>query len=190
MSHFDWKPLVGITASGTEVVLRRLHADDLDSCGKWINTIELRQVLRVDYPVSFVEEKAWIDRVSGQLGPNPSELQLAICVNGKLVGCCGLHSISQRHRHAEIGILIGDDSMRGQKIGTVAYKLLHQFAFGELNLEALCAHVYGQNEASQKLHTTTGYDLVGRIPRWYFKAEEYRDLHIYHLSREKWKQMK
>lgn len=190
MSHADWKSLAGSTPTGLEVSLRRLHIDDIDLCGQWINTPEFRQVLRVDYPVGFQEEKAWLDRVSGPLPTNPSELQLGICANGTLVGCCGLHGISQRHRHAEIGILIGDNSMRGQKIGMVVYKLLHQFAFGELNLEALCAHVYGHNEASQKLHDTTGYNLVGKVPRWYFKAEEYRDLLIYHLSREKWKSVR
>lgn len=187
MSYLDWKPLVGKTTAGIEVVLRRLHLDDLDAAGRWINSEEIRQVLRVDYPVSFIEEKSWIDRVSGSLGPNPSELPLAICANGQHVGSCGLHEISMRHRHANVGLLIGESEMRGKGIGKVVYALLHRFAFDEMNLEGLCAQVYGHNIPSQRLHDATGYDLAGRIPEWMFKAGEYQDLLIYHLSRKKWK---
>lgn len=186
MSYRDWQPLVGRTPGGLEVVLRRLHQDDLDLCGQWINQPAMRQVLRVDYPVSHKEEQLWIDRVTGPLPLNPTELALGISVQGQLVGSVGLHDISGRHRHAMIGILIGDQTWRGQGIGLMAYQLLHDYAFGELNLEALQAQVYGQNQASQRLHRRAGYSQVGCIPRWYFKAGDYQDLLIYHLFRTTW----
>lgn len=187
MSHRDWKPLSGLTKTGVEVVLRRLHLDDVDDLGRWINQPEIRQLLSVDYPASYQQELDFIERATKRLD-NPTEIPLAICAEGTLVGAAGLHDISLRHRHAIVGLFIGDKTWRGQGIGRTVYRLLIEFAFNELNLQALRADVYEHNHASQELHLRTGFTQVGCIPKWYFKAGQYQDFLTYHLSQETWRQ--
>lgn len=186
MTHLNWKPLAAKTPQGTEVVLRRLEMEDIAHCGQWINDPENRQLLQVDYPLGKNDELKWLESVTAPLPSNPAQIALAIWVDNVMVGTCSLKDISQRHRHAEIGIVIGDKTVRGKGIGVTTYQLLHYFAFEELNLEALKADVYSHNKASQKLHQKMGYIEFGRIPNWYFKAGKYRDLIIYHLSRDSW----
>jgi len=186
MSAQNWKPLVGKTAKGQELVLRRYCPEDLDLVGSWINTPEMRSKLSVEYPISLKEEGTYLEKAMAPLGSNPTEIHLAICLEGAIIGGCGLHEISSKHRRAVVGLYIGNQELRGLGIGSEVYRLLAEFAFKEMNLESLRADVYEHNVASQRLHERMGFQLVGRIPKWFFREGEYRDVFIYYLSREMW----
>ena len=182
MSYETWKFLEGQTPEGLVVVLRPLHMDDADCIGKWRNTEELRQLLNVDYPVTLEAVQDWLRSAISQRG-NPVHIPVAVCVEGKLIGTAGIHEISLRHRHGKLGIYIGDQEFRGKRIGTVVYELLLKYAFRELDLRVICAHVYGHNEPSKKLHSKMGFQQVGCIPKWQSRDQ---DELTYCISKEEW----
>lgn len=189
MAFQDWKALSGRTNAGAEVVLRWFHPDDIDLCGKWANDQELRKVLSIEYPVGYVEMQKWLEKVASPPDSNPAELHLGIQVEGILVGSCGLHDISGIHRHANIGIFIGEASYRGCGVALIAYQLLIRFAFTEMNLERLRAEVDADNQASHRLHLRAGFEQVGCVPDWHFKSGHYQNEIIYFLSRERWQSL-
>lgn len=186
MSHQDWVSMSGKTPSGVLVTLRPLHIDDVDAIGKWRNLEEMRQLLNVDYPVTYERIREWVQGAIANRDANPAHIPLAICVDKQFVGCCGLHEISLRHRHATLGIYIGDAEKRGGGVGSAVYEMLLRYAFRELDLRVVDAHVYGQNEPSKRLHLTSGFVLVGCKPEWELRDGAYQDLLTYLISNKQW----
>ena len=186
MSYQDWVSMSGKTSGGLVVTLRPLHIDDVDAIGRWRNLEEMRQLLNVDYPVTFENVRDWVQNAIANKDANPADIPLAICVDGKFVGCCGLHGISLRHRHATLGIYIGDQERRGGGVGSAVYELLLKYAFRELDLRLVCAYVYGNNGPSKALHLKVGFAQVGCIPVWQFRDATYQDFLTYCISKEQW----
>lgn len=192
MSYQDWVSMSEKTLSGLIVTLRPLHIDDVDAIGKWRNLEEMRELLNVDYPITYEAVRVWVQNAISNKEANPAHIPLAISVDGKFVGCCGIHEISLRHRHAGLGIYIGDAERRGGGVGSAVYSMLLRYAFKGLDLRIVKAHVYGRNEASKKLHVAKGFTLVGCKPDWqkYSGPDnvEYQDFLTYCISKEQWQE--
>lgn len=185
MSHSTWKFLEGQTPSGDPVILRPLRMEDADCIGRWRNAEELRQVLSIDYPVSLISIEEWLRRVT-ERKENPTDISLAICFGEKFVGTTGIHDISLRHRHATFGIYLGEEDYRKKGVGSVVYTLLLKYAFNELDLRAVEANVYGDNEPSKKLHERMGFELAGCKPEWEFRNGKYQDFLTYCIPKKQW----
>ena len=186
MSYQDWVSMSGTTSSGVLVTLRPLHIDDVDAIGRWRNLEEMRQLLCVDYPISYERICEWVQNAISNKDVNPAHIPLAICVDGQFVGCCGLHGISLRHRHATFGIYIGDEKFRKGGVGGAVYRMLLNYAFLELDLRLVCAYVYGNNQPSKAFHLKMGFIQVGCIPEFEYRDGEYQDFLTYCISKEKW----
>lgn len=186
MNYRDWSALEGSTEKGSKVSLRCLHEDDVNLLGKWRSSEGMRQLLGMDFPESHAEILAWVRNMTHNTAKNPANIVFAICLNGDLVGTCGLHSISMRNRHATIAISIGDKDARGKGVGKEVYELLLKFAFTELDLACVRAEVLGHNIESSALHRSSGFKEVGRIPGWEFKNGSRQDLVTFFISSEEY----
>lgn len=180
--------LEGTTARGERVVLRPLSPTDIDACLRWRNDADLRLLIHQTYPVSEPALRERLDHLmkTWSHGENPVHIILIIVVDGQAVGYVDLTDISLVHRRATMGIAIGEKAYRGRQIGTTAWQLLIRYAFAELNLENLLAYVLDGNPPSIRLHKSCGFTLVGRIPRWFFKGGQWKDVLLYLLSRDGW----
>lgn len=184
MDYRDWNALEGPTEKGIKISLRCLHEDDVNLLGKWRSSEDMRQLLGMDFPESHADTLAWVRNMSHNTVKNPANIVWGICLNGDLVGTCGLHGISMRSRHATIAISIGDKDARGKGVGKAVYELLLKFAFTELDLACVRAEVLGHNTASAALHRSSGFKEVGRIPGWEFKNGSRQDLVTFFISCE------
>lgn len=190
MAFQDTVFLLGKTVDSTKVTLRPLSLQDKDRCSKWINDPSLRPYLPpILYPMSYEAEEKWLEAITKPLGQNPEDIFWAICTETDHIGVISLNNISLVHRHAITGMFIGEKNLRGKGIGPAAKEMVITYAFDELNLEHLRAEVLSTNQPSRSMQDKCGYEEVGCIPKWYFKAGKHQDLIIYYLSRAKWREL-
>ena len=100
----------------------------------------------------------------------------AIYFNDLYVGNVGLKNIDKINNNAETWIYIGDTSMKGKGIGSLAYKELG--ADLKPNFKKIYAHIVSFNSSSLKM-----YEKAGFVKEGDFKDEIYWENTYYNLFR-------
>ena len=94
----------------------------------------------------------------------PADLAVfAIEHEEKLVGRIELSEIDRENRRAALGLILGDKSRWGERIGTAAVILALDYAFTVANLERVFASVYAFNERGRKLMLSVGFTEEGTL---------------------------
>lgn len=91
------------------------------------------------------------------------------------VGNIKIGGISQVHRFADVGLIIGAPEARGRGWGTESIRLATDYGFRELNLNKLVAGIYGPNEPSHRAFLSAGYRQVGVLKSHRFCEGRYVD---------------
>ncbi len=87
-----------------------------------------------------------------------TDLLLGICVkDGRHIGNIKLGPINDYHRHAAIGLLVGEKDCWGQGYAGEAIARLSRYAFEALGLEKLYAGCYASNLGSVRAFHNAGY---------------------------------
>lgn len=106
-----------------------------------------------------------------------------------LVGVCGVVGIWRERRVAELGYWIGRPYW-GHGYASAAVQLLRDWAFQELPVDRLIAHVLSNNKASARVLEKAGFKLQGWVdnsdPKWSLTEK----LGDYELTRESWSTLK
>jgi len=79
------------------------------------------------------------------------------------VGTIKLDKINRNNMNAEIGLMIGEKRLWGQKIGAKAVLILLKYAFEVLNLHKVIGGTEEHNIAMQKLFLRSGFKQEGRL---------------------------
>lgn len=82
--------------------------------------------------------------------------------NDKLIGSCTLMHSDFIAQTAEIGIAIGEKASRGKGYGVEVIKMLLEYGFNTLNLNAICLEAYSFNENALKCYKKAGFREVGK----------------------------
>lgn len=87
---------------------------------------------------------------------------------GVHVGNVWLWAIDQRHRKAEVRVVIGDTIARGKGMGAEAIDQLCRHGFDQLSLHRLYAYVLSINPGARRAFERAGFALEGvlRDDRW------------------------
>jgi RimJ/RimL family protein N-acetyltransferase len=158
------------------VKLRALEPGDIERVHKWHNDPELYQTLGGTMRfVSVAIEEQWLrdkSRVSDR------EVNLAICLASSCehIGNIYLRDIDWVARHAEIHILIGDETHRGRGNGESAVRQLVAYAFKTLGLQKIYAFVLADNRRAVRSYEKCGFTVDGALRRHAFKAGQYKDV--------------
>lgn len=142
--------------NNSRVYLRALEPDDYKISVEWRNDDEIWSMLGGrKYFVSSAYEKKWIEDTIF----NEKDVKLAVCLkeNSLYIGNVYLTDIDYVNRSAISHVLIGNKSYWGNGYAAEAYKLLLSYAFDELGLHRVCAHVLESNFSSLKMHKSCGY---------------------------------
>ncbi|MCK6442381.1 GNAT family N-acetyltransferase [Elstera cyanobacteriorum] len=107
------------------------------------------------------------------MNQNPDALLLGMFLkdDGRHVGNIKLGPVSREHLRGDIGLLIGDKSVWGRGLATEAITALTRYGFDSLNLNRLYAGCYGGNEGSVRAFVKAGWQVEGRLPR-YWRLED------------------
>jgi RimJ/RimL family protein N-acetyltransferase len=115
-----------------------------------------------DGAVAFVRE-AEVQRAAG------TDFVFAVTAGGEVVGACGLHSVRDVPRRAELGYWIGRPYW-GRGYASAAARQAVAWGFGELGLEEIHSSALERNPASRRVLGRTGFRPTGvggnPNPKW------------------------
>jgi [ribosomal protein S5]-alanine N-acetyltransferase len=166
--------LSGIRETDAPALLEHLHSKDV------YNT-----TLNVPHPYLEADADWWIHKRIANTRDLGKEVTFAIRDDAaKLIGVVGADSLQLGSTHqAEIGYWLAKAHWR-QGIMTDAVKAYVGYAFGELKLLRLTAHVFAFNAASARLLEKNGFRLEGHLRKHFRKDGALQDALYYGLLKE------
>ncbi len=138
----------------------------MDRTRVWANEPEIMRLMDRARPVSTAEHEAWFESLAAR--DDCSYFAIEIADAGTHVGNVWLFAIDQRHRKAELRVVIGDPAARGKGFGAEAIDRLCRHGFDQLGLHRIYAYVLAINSAAQRAFERAGFALEGtlRDDRW------------------------
>jgi len=91
------------------------------------------------------------------------------------IGNVKLGEINWIHRHAYLGVMIGNKKYWGKGHGKEACELLLWYAFNRLNMHKVSVALSCDNIAARKIYDTLGFKLEGTRKKHVFKEGKYND---------------
>ena len=132
----------------------------------WANDPELAYLMNRAASVSQPEHEAWFESISTRTD----------CVyfaveredDGRHIGNVWLWAIDERHRKAELRIVIGESDVRGRGFGPAAIELGARYGFERHHLHRIYAYVLAFNSGARGAFEKAGFLLEGtlRDDRW------------------------
>ena len=167
---------------GTKICLGPLFREDSRLIFAWRNRVELMHQDGLYRPLSQVQFDEWFNGA----GKEPSRVVFSIRKQGalELVGFIQINNIHPVHHTAEIGILIGESSNRGQGYGQEAMRLCVDFCWKELNLQRLWVAIVGVNPQAEHAYRKVGFEHEGVMRRAIYVAGKYEDVTFMALLRD------
>ena len=129
--------------------------------------------LQMPFPSIEVWRKRLAEPPEGMYG-------LVACVEGEVVGNCGLHTLPQspRRRHVgQVGMAVRDD-WQGKGVGTALMQAVIELADQWLNLSRLELDVYTDNEPAIKLYRKFGFTVEGTAINYAFRNGQFVDVYL------------
>lgn len=109
--------------------------------------------------------------------------QMLLKENGQLIGACGYHTWYLRHRRAEIGYALTDETQKRKGLMKEALQPILHYGFASMQLNRIEAMVGPDNAASRKLVQYFGFTEEGRLRAHYIKDGDIQDSIVYGLLR-------
>ena len=129
----------------------------------WLNDSRVNEFLECRHSVHTINSvKTYVEELSQE---NSSEMLFGIYIqeHKKHIGNIKIGPVNWLHRHATIGLMIGDTEFWGKGFGSRSIQLLSEFASNQLGLLSLNAGCYEANQGSFKAFLKAGWESAGRI---------------------------
>ncbi len=158
---------------GEKVILRPFEVEDLASLMVWNNQAELRAQIGQVYPESRKSAEEWFERMN----EDKSRVWFAVVrkSDGKLVGEAGLLRMFFPWRNTDLTMIIGDETARGQGLGSEAIVLLMDYAFGYLGFHRISIGVVGFNKKAIAFYERVGFKREGVQRDGYYYNHQFSD---------------
>ena len=167
-----------LTIKTKKFILRPYQKGDEEAIVKHANDkIIGKNTLTMPYPYTLKDAKEWIEENLKEYKDKKSENRVfAIEIDGELCGTVGLSKIVREHK-AELGYWIGRKYW-GRGIMTEAVKAVSSYAFHDLKVKRIYAHVFLFNEPSKRVLEKAGYVLEGISRKEAKKGSRYIDVYL------------
>ncbi len=141
--------------------------------------------LNIPYPYTEGDADWWLNRRMESLKTQAKETTFALRNDReKLIGAVGAEGVNPGISHrAEIGYWLAKPFW-GQGIMTDALRAFVSYAFDELHLLRLTAHVFENNLRSARVLEKNGFQLEGKLRKHFIKDGKLIDARLYGLLRE------
>ena len=90
----------------------------------------------------------------------PGRLELVAMMDGRTIGHVQLKNIDKENRECEFGIHMQNDSVKGLGYGTQIARLALEYAFENLDVDAVYAYTLLRNTRSQHVLEKAGFRFV------------------------------
>ncbi len=169
-----------------DVYLSPIRDADKSAMLEYLSTNDVQlTTLHIPYPYSEADADAWITKRKEHAQRAGKEVSFAIReASGKMIGAVGADSFEPGTTHrAEIGYWLAKPYW-GQGIMTDVVGAYIRYAFDELKLVKLVAHVFEFNAGSARVLEKNGFKFEGRLRKHYQKNGELFDARAYGLLKE------
>lgn len=158
----------------SNIHFRKIEKDDFGLLYKWQNDFEVFGALTDSadlYNQEDVEE--FYDKIKKEKNYMVihNEDQMAI-------GRVALLKEDYKQRNAEALILIGEKEYWGQGYGEEAFRLLLDYAFGELNFHRISLQVFSFNQIAKKMYEKIGFKEEGCLREALYHDGMWHDTYI------------
>lgn len=153
----------------------------------WMNDPEVRKHLdqRV-FPVGVGAERKWVDGVHAQITAKTGVVLMVRRQSDQVaVASSGMHDINWLARWAEFGIVVPQEHW-GQGYGQEATERMLQYAFEELNLNAVRLRVNGSHERAIRCYERAGYQGEGVLRQASVVGGKPEDIVVMSILRAEW----
>lgn len=162
---------------GERVLLRAVESGDNDMLLTMLNDPEIEYMLGGwSFPASGEGQRQWFARVQ-----NPADPGCLRCVieneAQKAIGMVMLNPIDYKNGNAQIHIKLCGEYGKGY--GSEAVSTLVAYAFDELRLHCVYAHINDYNTASQRMFENCGFVREGTLRARVYKRGAYHDELVY-----------
>lgn len=160
---------------GERIYLREIRRSDVnEQYYHWMNDKEVTQYTESRFTPQSLET---IENFVVSICSNPNYMFFAIILKDgeKHIGNIKVGPIDWNHRHADIGILIGEKSVWGNGYATEAIKLIIACCFNDLKLHKLTAGAYASNRGSIRAFVKAGFAQEGILKKHYVFNNTYED---------------
>jgi len=145
---------------GDTVVLTALDPSNAETVRAWVNDPEVnRYMLSGHVPLTPGQELAFYEDAESSDSLCVFEIHLA--QDMRLIGHVGFDGVDLRHRHGELGIMIGDRDYQGRGLGRDALATALRFGFDTLGLHRVSIKARHDNERGLRLYRSLGFTEVG-----------------------------
>ena len=160
-----------------KVTLRPLELDDIDTLYIWESDLDLN----MQAGWAPVRSRAAFRNKYEQRITEPEEdlIMLAVLFEDAFVGYGQLALIDRHDRHAALGVVIGEKSVRRRGVASTALRILMDYAFTVQALERIYAQVYSFNLASQQLMKRIGFQHEGVLRQHELHNGIRQDMHVF-----------
>lgn len=169
---------------GSHVYLRPYERGDAPHFVRYLNDPEVRRYTSRDWPLSLVEEEAYLE----QAAASHDSVACSVCLidGDRLIGGAGFRFFNWPARHAGFGIAIGEKDCWNKGLGTEATCLLLNHAFDTLNLNRVWLDVYEFNARAVRVYEKLGFQHEGRLRQDVYRDGQYWDTLRMGILREEW----
>jgi len=158
--------------STNKLKLIPISESDTDNIIKWRNSNLVKQNLFGSDDVTPEIHLNWLSEyvMKGKC------CQFIIHAEGTPVGTVFLKNIDYDNSKAEFGIFIGESTAHGKGYGTIAAKLITDFAFQELELNKIYLSVFNDNKGAIRSYEKVGFREEGILRQDYCKDGHFMDV--------------
>ncbi|MBN1192524.1 MAG: GNAT family N-acetyltransferase [Coriobacteriia bacterium] len=162
---------------GTNVYLTRFEEANAEQARAWLNDPEVNEwMLSGQLPISRAQEASFYELTERQWNEGTAyRFEIHLAADERLIGICGLDSVSLLHRTGEVGIFVGSLDDQNQGYGRDAILTLLDFGFNRLGLHRIGIKANSENERAIHLYTSIGFTEVGREREVTFMRGRFRD---------------
>jgi len=172
---------------GETVYLTALDPENIETVRGWINDPQVHEwMLAGHVPVSKGEEGAFFDKAQE---PDSYHFEIWRLDDRRMIGVCGLQHVDMVHRHAEIGIVVGDIGSQSKGHGADAIRTLARFAFEVLGMHTVQIGYIDGNERAAHLYRRLGFKDAGRLREFHFIRGRFRDAVLLDMTRDEFDAM-
>ena len=157
------------------LLLRPVELTDVnEQYQAWMNDPAVMKYTESRFQTHSLEQ---IRQYVASVQADPSSRFFAIIEHesGKHIGNIKIGHIHPVHRHADVGIIIGDKASWGKGYATESLRLVAGYARESLKLHKLTAGIYANNIGSIQAFLKAGFVVEGRFSRHWFCDGEYVD---------------
>lgn len=174
---------------GDTIQLTTLDESNAEIARGWINDPEVnRYMLAGIIPVTADQERDWYRRAAEDYAAGRAyNFEIRLADSGVYIGNCALIGVDMRHRHAEVGIVIGDLKRQDQGHGGDVIRTLLRFGFDTLGLHRIAIECHATNERGLHLYRKLGFKDCGVLREHVFSDGAWVDEVVLDMLDREWR---